>query len=149
MKGSQDMMLSKPGRREAWGMSLIEVLIALTILAIATMAIFGALITSMDLNVKDREITLATNFAQRVLENIRNDCSITENFDGLNNIGFSQIRENPRMIYSTEVLTIQAGLKKLTVNVYYINEKSGFPQPDTSRANGGKIVVLSCYLIRP
>ncbi|GEM_PF-2079866 len=131
------------------GISLIEVLVALAVLAIALMAIFGALMTSMDLNSKDREITQATNFAQRALEDIRNDCSVTEDFDALQSTGYTQIQENPRMIYDAQVQSIQAGLKKLTVNVYYINEKSGLIQPDTSRPNGGKIAGFSCYLIRP
>lgn len=131
------------------GISLIEVLIAITILAIATMAIFGALMSSMDLNGKDREITQATNFAQRAIENIRNDCSITENFDALQSVAYTSIQENPRMIYNAQVQSIQSGMKKLTVSVYYINEKSGLVEPDTSRPNGGKIAGFSCYLIRP
>lgn len=131
------------------GISLIEVLIAMTVLAVATLGIFGALMTSMDLNGKDREITQATNFAQRALEDIRHDCTVTGNFDALQSTGYAQIQENPRLIYDSQVQSIQAGLKKLTVNVYYINEKSGLAEPDLSRPNGGKIAGLSCYLIRP
>jgi Tfp pilus assembly protein PilV len=143
------MMLTMKCETKSKGISLIEVLIAATVLLIATMAIFGALITSMDLNTKDREITQATNFAQRALEDIRNNCGVTENFDALSNVPYTQIQENPRMLYDAQVQNLQTGLKKLTVTVYYINEKSGLVQPDASRPNGGKIAVLSCYLIRP
>ena len=131
------------------GISLIEVLIAMTVLAVATLGIFGALMTSMDLNGKDREITQATNFAQRALEDIRHDCTVTGNYDALQSAGYAQIQENPRLIYDSQVQSIHTGLKKLTVNVYYINEKSGLAEPDLSRPNGGKIAGLSCYLIRP
>ena len=131
------------------GISLGEVLIAISVLTIATLAILGALISSMDLNFKDRELTMATNFAQREIEKIHYSAETAANFDSLASTSYTSIAEYPKMISATRVETIQTSIKKVTVNIYYVDESVSLLQPNTSKPNQGKIIQLSCYLIRP
>ena len=131
------------------GISLPEVLIAIAVLAFTTIAIAGALMSSMDLNVKDREMTQATNQAQAVLEEIRNNASDTKTFETLASIPYTFVAGNPKLIYSAQVSTVQTSMKKVSVSVYYTDEKQASPTPDLSRPNGGKIIQLSCLIIRP
>jgi Tfp pilus assembly protein PilV len=131
------------------GISLGEVLIAISVLTIATLAILGAMISSSQLNQKDKQITAAMNFAQRIMENIRNTTDSATNFDNLTSSTYAVIPEYPLMISEVQVTNVQTSIKKVTVIVYYIDQRTTVVGPDTTRPNNGKIVQLSCNLIRP
>lgn len=61
----------KPGRRGP-GMTLIEVLVALTFMGVVTVGITALAITIVNGNAKSRAITIAVHLAQERLEAIRN-----------------------------------------------------------------------------
>jgi Tfp pilus assembly protein PilV len=135
--------------RKKRGISLAEVLIAISVLTIATLAILGAMISSSHLNYKDRQITEAMNFAQRLLEQTVYNCSTTMNFDSLTSTPYTIITENPLMLSEVQVVNVQTSIKKVTVIIYYTKQGTSTVGPDTTRPNGGKITQLSCNLIRP
>jgi len=128
-------------------MSLIEILVSVLILLLLVLTLTEAFISCMRFNVKIRDITEATNFSQMILEQLRYSASDQNGFDGLHNINYTLIDENPVFIYKTDVITVKSGLVRVAVSVYYKDPK--VIQPDNSRPKGGKIVQLSCYLIRP
>lgn len=127
------------------GMSLAEVLVAISILSMIMLSIGGTISITFSSVRVDKDITMATSFAQQKLEQIKASVSDTSEFTALSSIPYSFItteNENTRkLIYNVDVTTIDInGLKKVTVKVYYHNG-SVSPSP-----RGDKLFQISTFI---
>lgn len=75
------------------GFSLVEVVIAIAILAIVALPLFSAFAQSAKTNAKARKIMNATNLAQNIVEDIKADGVLT--YSGLTEIGASNYENIP------------------------------------------------------
>ena len=60
-------------RQDNRGVSLIEIIIAITILVICAVPLFKSMVLSSQMNTKSRQLLAATNTAEAVMENLKAD----------------------------------------------------------------------------
>ena len=107
------------------GFSLVEVIIALSILAIVSVPLLSSFAQSAKTNAKAREIMNATNLAQNIVEEIKADGALT--YTGLTDIGAGTYLDTP----TTDTL-IMGGKQyyarvSITPSTKLINKESVFP----------------------
>lgn len=107
------------------GFSLVEVIIALSILAIVSVPLLSSFAQSAKTNAKAREIMNATNLAQNIVEEIKADGALT--YTGLTDIGAGTYVDIP----TTDTL-IMGGKQyyarvSITPSTKLINNESVFP----------------------
>jgi len=104
-------------RKKDEGFSLIEVLIAMTVLGIMTMTLIGVLVHGFSLLSRTKQVTLATQICQEQVELIRN-----KPFDGIVNLGPTYTNDKLTSLLNgqgTQTLETSVGtdIRKLTVSV--------------------------------
>ena len=99
------------------GFSLIELLIAMTVLGIMTMTMIGVLVHGFNLLSRTKQVTLATQICQEQVELIRN-----KPFDSI--VGLGTTYTNDKLVsllngQGTQAIesSVGADIKKLTVSV--------------------------------
>ena len=115
-------------RQDNRGVSLIEIIIAITLLVICAVPLFKSMILSSQMNTKSRQLLAATNTAEAVMENLKADGM--EEFIQKNQ-GNTNIDTNPS---STPPLTRQAGLR---ISPTRSTRKSGSCWTTTASPSGG------------
>lgn len=80
------MRLTARGRSEQ-GMTLVELMLAMAILAIAALGLITALVGSIRLQVDNRELDLAANAARSVIETMRANPDFSQTFSVFNEDG--------------------------------------------------------------
>lgn len=107
------------------GFSLVEVIIAIAILAIVALPLFSSFAQSAKTNAKAREIMNATNLAQNIVEEIKADGVIA--YSGLTQIGTSSYTDVP--ISDTLTMGGKQYYAKVTISpsTEAINDEPVFP----------------------
>lgn len=113
------------------GMSVIETLIALTILIVLMAGINAILVTRAKLNAYHHDILASTNLAQRALEEIRSQANDLDFYLGLNNTIEGNLADKPFSLNDIEpsiknkfvgVLTVQSGEARTTKDLLQGNK---------------------------
>ena len=114
------MLLSKINKiyRNQDGLTLIELVVAVFILALIAMGLFQAFTAAFQTMNDAKERTIATNYAQQILEDFKN-----KNFKKIEAIPFSPI-EGTKYFHYAIVEKIDENLKKVTVQISWIGMKN-------------------------
>jgi prepilin-type N-terminal cleavage/methylation domain-containing protein len=158
-------MPGKPEEHDARGMSLVEILVAMFILSIASIASAHIVLAGMSMDVKDSTFTQATNSAQKAIEQIRCDCAagrLKEFLDFYHPTrnpsvpAYQRVAESSRLIYHIDVkehadlAEIPGGLMKVYVSIYALDEgylqQTGTLRPNALRYSRGFIARLCTYI---
>lgn len=104
-------------RKKDEGFSLIEVLIAMTVLGIMSMTLIGVLVHGFNLLSRTKQITLATQICQEQVELIRN-----KTFDSIVSLGTTYTNDKLVSLLNgqgTQAIesSVGADIRKLTVSV--------------------------------
>jgi type II secretory pathway pseudopilin PulG len=142
-------------------MSLAEVLLAMAILSMFTLAIATVIIRGMDLNRRDAEVYQTTMFCNELLEQAMYGASTPAGFDALPTyqdytfLKFHTAAQS-QYIYTESVNSLAAvdgniTMKKVTVAIYAQTQTgpAAVPAPDLSRSRNGKVVQMSTVVIKP
>ena len=131
-------------------MSLAEVLLALAIISMFTLAIVLVMIRGMKLNLRDEVMTQTTMFCNEIMDQNARVAADPKLFDSLANRGLTFFPNQQDFIYAQSVVNYSADMRKLTVAVYYQDPTaSGVPQPDPKRGQAGRVVQMSTLFVRP
>ena len=133
------------------GMSLAEVLIALSILALMMTAITGTFMYTTRMNTREQAITHAVQLSTMVLEEKKQLVVDGSEFDSLKSTSYAVYVTEDNLyanyVYDIEVDQVSVSLKYVGVTVYY--RKANDLSPDLSRPNMGKITTIGTYLLKP
>jgi type II secretion system protein I len=141
------------------GFSLIELMVALAILGIAALGIFQAYTTGFQAMADSKDRTVATNIAQKKLEEVKNSLSVlypyySIGYQELNGKNFTIIvttnskEENLEQVYVTVSWKNRNGIEKnvqLETLVYDLKIKYNVPGPNVGRiALSANPTALTC-----
>lgn len=112
-------MLSINGKLSHKGFSLIELMVAVVILAMVVFGIFLAFSTGFQGMADARDRTVATNYAREAMEDIKNmDFELITN----SNIGTTVLIEG-KYYRSVTIIDVSPNLKRIITRVYWQNRK--------------------------
>jgi Tfp pilus assembly protein PilV len=131
------------------GMSLVEIMVALTILLVVIIAIVSMFFHASMMSKQEQALTRATQLAVSQIEFIKQNIVSGRDFDDLENSKEFFFSKDPDYVYEIEIDTISASLKYIGVTVYYNSGNKTNPEPNHSMPNLGKITTMGTFINRP
>jgi Na+/alanine symporter len=135
------------------GATLVEVMIALSIVLFMTSSIAGIFYYSAKLSKQDTAYNEASNLAETNLEIIKSKIVTSVDFGNLKSDTTYQLADSTgtelKYIYNYEVRTISLTVKCITVTIYHRNMTSTSLAPDLKKPNNGRILKMGTIIIRP
>jgi type II secretory pathway pseudopilin PulG len=140
-------------RKRNVGATLVEVMIALSILMFMISSIAGTLYYTTKISKQEAIFTEAANVAEVQLESIRQTIKVPQDFLNLTSDSTYKIADitgtEIKYVSNTEVTTVSNNMKFVNVTIYHRKMNSTQIEPDLTKPNSGKIIKLGMLLKRP
>jgi len=137
-------------KKRGIGASMVEVLIALTVLAFVTIAVTGMFYMSAKMEKKDQDLTEASHVAVACLEMVKQGVTDSTTFDNLVSTTYYALPDgHPNYCYDVDVEVLSTSMKYVAINIYYKNQDKVVPEPDITRPNLGRICRIGTLIRKP
>jgi type II secretory pathway pseudopilin PulG len=142
------------GRRDRSAATLAEILIAVAVLALFSLALLGTLAQTISLSQKDGDITRATASSRLVMEHFLTKAKTREGYTNLASCGRPlPVAADPGFVYACDIVPCGPagdtdGLKRIAVHTYFA-DPSNPTQVDPGRPRQGLALTLSAQVCIP